>query len=136
VLTQVTRDHSEVQDMVDAGTLTAEEAEHHPLSNIITRAVGTQPDLALDKISEPLAANDIFLLCSDGLSKMAPESEIAAVMRTEPIARIPQKLIELALSHGGKDNVTVVVVQVEDEVTLRPGDVALGRPIGDLEGVI
>jgi serine/threonine protein phosphatase PrpC len=136
VLEQVTRDHSQVQDMVDAGMITAEEAERHPLSNIITRAVGTQPDLVLDKISDRLSANDLFVLCSDGLSKMASDAEIAAVLRSQPVRLVPQALIDLALARGGKDNVTVVAVQVEDdEVTVRPGEVAIGLPARDPEGV-
>jgi serine/threonine protein phosphatase PrpC len=133
VLEQVTRDHSQVQEMVEAGMLTEEEAERHPLANIITRAVGSQPDLVLDKVTDRLVANDLFLLCSDGLSKMVPETDIAAVLAVEPIAHIPAKLIELALAHGGKDNVTVVVVQVEEEITLRPGDVSMAQPVGDME---
>lgn len=132
-LEQVTRDHSQVQEMVDAGVLSEEEAERHPLANIITRAVGSQPDLELDKVTDRLAANDLFLLCSDGLSKMVPEGEIAAVLAVEPIAHIPGKLVDLALAYGGKDNVTVVVVQVEEEVTIRPGDVAIAQPAGDME---
>ncbi len=125
VLEQVSRDHSQVQELIDAGTVTEEEAERHPLANIITRAVGTQPELTLDKVSDRLAVNDVFLLCSDGLTKMVPETEIAAVLEVEPITRVPEALIALALAHGGKDNVTVVAVQVEDEVTIRPGDLPL-----------
>jgi protein phosphatase/serine/threonine-protein phosphatase Stp1 len=135
VLEQISRDHSQVQDMVDAGMLTAEEAESHPLANVITRAVGTQPDLVLDKVSDRLAANDIFLLCSDGLSKMVPDREVAAVLSVEPVGRIPDALIRLALAHGGKDNVTVIAVQVEDEVTVVPGKSALAEPTGDLEPI-
>jgi serine/threonine protein phosphatase PrpC len=127
VLERVTRDHSQVQEMVDAGALTEEEAERHPLANIITRAVGTHSDLTLDKVTDRLAANDLFLLCSDGLSKMASDSEIAAVLTAAPVARIPGMLIDLALSHGGKDNVTVVAVRVEeDEATIRPGGFSPG----------
>jgi serine/threonine protein phosphatase PrpC len=133
VLEQVTRDHSQVQDMVDAGVITADEAERHPLANIITRAIGTQPDLTLDKISDRLSPDDVFLLCSDGLSKMASDAEIARVVGANPIGRLPQALIDLALAHGGKDNVTVVAVQVEDEATIRPGDIPPGQFRGGAE---
>jgi serine/threonine protein phosphatase PrpC len=111
-LEQLSHDHSHVQDMVDAGVLTAQEAERHPMANVITRAVGTQDSLALDQISDALAPGDIFLVCTDGLSKMVPEPEIAAILGRNAIADQPAALIEAAIAHGGADNVTAVVVGV------------------------
>jgi serine/threonine-protein phosphatase Stp1 len=112
VLKQVTRDHSQVQEMVDAGMLAPEAAERHPYANVITRAVGTSEDLELDKVSDRLAADDLFLLCSDGLSKMVAEDEIAGILRQTPLEAIPQALIAAALERGGKDNVTVVAIRI------------------------
>jgi protein phosphatase/serine/threonine-protein phosphatase Stp1 len=111
-LVQLSHDHSHVQDMVDAGVLTAQEAERHPMANVITRAVGTQDSVALDQISDALAPGDIFLVCTDGLSKMVPEPEIAAILGKNAIADQPAALIEAAIAHGGADNVTAVVVGV------------------------
>jgi serine/threonine protein phosphatase PrpC len=113
---QISRDHSQVQEMVDAGMLSQEAAEHHPYANIITRAVGTSAELELDKLTDRLATDDIFLLCSDGLSKMVGDDEIAAVLHRTPLTMAPQALIDAALAHGGKDNVTVITVQIGDRV--------------------
>ncbi len=82
---QLSRDHSQVQEMVDAGMLTPEAAERHPYANIITRAVGTSPELELDKLTDRLAPDDLFLLCSDGLSKMVGDDEIAAILHRSPL---------------------------------------------------
>ena len=80
-LQQISRDHSLVQELVDAGAIRPEEAEHHPRANVITRAVGADlEDFALDKVSGPHPAGDRFLLCSDGLSKSVPEGELAALL--------------------------------------------------------
>jgi serine/threonine protein phosphatase PrpC len=113
---QLSRDHSQVQEMVDAGMLTPEAAEHHPYANVITRAVGTAPELELDKLTDRLAPDDIYLLCSDGLSKMVSDDEIADILHRSPLMKAPQALIEAALARGGKDNVTVITVQIGDRV--------------------
>jgi serine/threonine protein phosphatase PrpC len=111
-LRRLTRDHSQVWEMVEAGVLDEAAAEHHASANIITRAVGAQPDLVLDKVSDRLAADDLFLLCTDGLSKMVPDREIAELLRGAPLPLIPEALIAAALARGGRDNVTVVVVRI------------------------
>ncbi len=111
-LQQLTRDHSQVQEMVDAGLLDPAAAERHPLANIVTRAVGAAPELELDKVTDRLAAEDLFLLCSDGLSKMVADAEIAEVLARTPVAAAPQALIDAALAHGGKDNVTAVAIRI------------------------
>lgn len=111
VLTQITRDHSLVQDMVDAGALTAEEAERHPHANVITRAVGGGDDaLVLDKVTGTVLAGDRFLLCSDGLSKTLPEAEIAALLATPNDVAPTEPLIVAALAREAADNVTAVVL--------------------------
>ncbi len=108
-LCQVTQDHSLVQEMVDAGTLAAEDAEGHPQANVITRAVGSQDDLALDKISGRILPGDVLLLCTDGLFKALPESRIAEALQRQCG---PEELLEMALHAGARDNVTALVVQV------------------------
>jgi protein phosphatase/serine/threonine-protein phosphatase Stp1 len=111
VLRQITHDHSMVQEMVDAGALAAEEAEHHPRANIITRAVGAADEgLELDKVAGDVLPGDRFLLCSDGLSKTLPEAEIAALLGAPDGAAPSDTLIAAALARRAGDNVTVVVV--------------------------
>ncbi len=111
-LSQLTRDHSQVQDMVDTGLLTPDAAEHHPLSNVITRAVGTHPDLLLDRITGATEPGDIFVVCTDGLSKMVADRDIAEIVGATDVTAQPDALIEAALGQGGRDNVTVVCVKV------------------------
>jgi serine/threonine protein phosphatase PrpC len=109
---QLTRDHSQVQEMVDAGILAPGAAEHHPMANVVTRAVGASAELALDKLTDRLATDDVFLLCSDGLSKMVGDAEIAAILAQTPIDAAPEALVAAALAQGGRDNVTAVTVRV------------------------
>jgi protein phosphatase/serine/threonine-protein phosphatase Stp1 len=108
-LTQITRDHSLVQELVDAGAIMPEQAEKHPSANVITRAVGSEGELDLDKVSDRLLAGDRFLLCSDGLCKTLPESQIAALLAATPPT---DHLIEAALAHKVRDNITAVAIEV------------------------
>jgi protein phosphatase/serine/threonine-protein phosphatase Stp1 len=113
VLSQLTRDHSLVQEMVDAGALAAAEAERHPRANIITRAVGAgDEDLVLDKVTGTVLPGDRFLLCSDGLSKTLPEAEIAGLLAAPEGVAPTELLIAAALAREAGDNVTAVVVEV------------------------
>lgn len=107
-LHRITHDHSLVQEMVDAGTLSAEQAERHPQANVITRAVGAEGPLELDKVADRLHPGDRFMLCSDGVFKELAEAEIAAHLARGAEAG---ELVERAVAAGGRDNVTVVVVQ-------------------------
>ncbi len=111
-MTHVTKDHSLVQELVDAGAITAEEAETHPSANVITRAVGSDGDLDLDKVTSNLMPGDRFLLCSDGLCKTVPEHEIADLLATPPPEGPAEPLIAATLKHRGRDNVTAVVMEV------------------------
>ena len=79
---QVTHDHSHVQELVDVGVLSADEAESHPQANVVTRAVGADDALALDKKLDRLQADDVFLLCSDGLTRVVPDQDIAGILRS------------------------------------------------------
>ncbi len=122
-LRQVSRDHSLVQDLVEAGELAPEEAESHPQANVVTRAVGAVEDLVLDKTHEQISTGDMFLLCSDGLTRHVSDQEIAAVLTGETAPGAAQVLIDLALERGARDNVTTVVVrfELEDGVFGDPG---------------
>lgn len=110
-LTQVTHDHSHVQDLVDAGLLRPEDADHHPQANVITRAVGAADTLDLDERSNRLEPGDVLLLCSDGLSRTVPEEVIRAALANGPADATAPALIDLALQHGTRDNVSAVVVR-------------------------
>lgn len=110
-LAQVTRDHSLVQELVDAGTITADEAEGHPRANVITRAVGADCDpLELEKISGRLMVGDRFLLCSDGLNKTINDAELVGLLGGEGAESPSDRLIAEALSRRATDNVTAITV--------------------------
>jgi serine/threonine protein phosphatase Stp1 len=112
-LTQVTSDHSLVQEMLDAGAITPDEARTHPNGNVITRAVGAEPEaLELEKITDRLQENDRFLLCSDGLCKTLPEDELSALLTSPDPASPAELLVAAALAREAGDNVTAVVVEV------------------------
>lgn len=112
VLEQVSRDHSLVQELVDAGAIRPEDAESHPRANVITRAVGAGEEvLEMDKATDRILPGDRFLLCSDGLSKTLPEAEIATLLAVPDPALAPELLVAAALARQATDNVTAVVVE-------------------------
>jgi len=100
--------------LVEKGILTREAAANHPQSNLVTRAVGAQDVLKLDLEIFELQDNDMFVLCSDGLDKELTEQDIADIATREDVTRISDELVELALSRGSRDNVTVLNVLVKD----------------------
>lgn len=106
----LTRDHSQVEDMVDAGLILPEEAENHPKANVITRAVGVDNRLDLEVKSYDLLPNDQFMLCSDGLNKVINDEEIEYFLSHKDAENIAQDLIDKALSRNARDNVTVITV--------------------------
>lgn len=111
-LQQVSHDHSLVQELVDAGRITSEEAEHHPHANIITRAIGSGDEpLKLDKVIGEVLPADRLLLCSDGVSKTLTKSELGAMMQASNSASPAERIISAALARGANDNVTVVLVE-------------------------
>ncbi len=110
-LKQITRDHSEVQEMVDAGLLTPEQARTHPRANVVTRAVGAEDTLTLEMVQDQIRVGDLFLLCSDGLTKMIADDEIAALLARRPVEAATDALIQTTLERGAPDNVTVVLVE-------------------------
>jgi serine/threonine protein phosphatase Stp1 len=111
-LFRLTTDHSRVQEMVDAGLLAAEAAASHPHSNIVTRAIGGGR-LEFGHVREPLEPGDRFLLCSDGLTNMVSDSDIAREMAAAVPMRTAQRLLDLVLARGAHDNVTILVVDAE-----------------------
>ena len=112
-LQQLTRDHSLVQEMVDAGVVRAEDADGHPRANVITRAVGAEADgLELDKATDRVQPGDRYLLCSDGLFKALAEPAVAMLLGLEnPDASPVERLLHAALERQASDNVTAVAVE-------------------------
>jgi len=106
----LTTDHSLVAQFVLAGQMTWDEADAHPQSNAITRAVGVGEDLELDKIRGEVMPGDRFLLCSDGLNKYATVDMIRRILAREPIETVADTLVQVALDGGGADNISVIVV--------------------------
>lgn len=121
-LIQLTKDHSYVQEQVDAGYLTPEQARSHPYSNVITRCVGANSDVMPDIYLGTVKPNDMFLLASDGLTGMLEDQRLAEMLSS---SRMPQdqvdELITEANRHGGLDNITAIVVRVD----------SVDAPVGD-----
>jgi protein phosphatase len=111
---QLTKDHSLVAELVESGVLTPEEAEHHPQRSAITRALGTEPAVEVDVFTVAGEPGDVFLLCSDGLSSMVSDEQVAAAV--EAADRDPERaaeaLVRAANARGGEDNITVVVFEL------------------------
>jgi len=115
-LEQLTDDHSVVEEMVRIGRLTPDEATVHPQRHMLTRALGIQPDVEVDCFGVTPFAGDRYLLASDGLTNEVPDSEIAAILRRlEDPDDAAQELVHLARTNGGRDNITVIVVDVVDD---------------------
>jgi serine/threonine protein phosphatase PrpC len=117
-LEQLTRDHSLVQDLIDRGELAPELAERHPLRNVVGRAIGADAELALEAVQGELQAGDLFLLCSDGLTKHLDGPALAGLLDGDPTATSARRLIEATLAAGASDNVTVLLVHVTGEPAL------------------
>ena len=115
-LIRVTRDHSYVEELVDAGEITADEARVHPNRSVITRALGSDPAMYADHFQLNIEEGDRLILCSDGLSSMVPDGDIETIASQSSTAQIcTDNLVDAALAAGGGDNVTVVVVDVVDD---------------------
>lgn len=112
-ITQITRDHSWVEEQVRAGVLTPEQARTHPQRNIITRALGTGPAVEPDFYSGNLQLGDVLVLCSDGLTGHVADQEILLLAGDNPPQIAAQRLIDLANERGGSDNISVIVVRAE-----------------------
>ncbi len=108
-LRQITEDHSYVNELAKKGIIDREQARVHPNRNIITRVIGTSPTVQADIYRIDLQKNDILLLCSDGLSDMAPDDAILAVLAASDFSEAGDRLIKLAKDYGGNDNITVAL---------------------------
>ena len=113
-LRQLTRDHSQIEELKALGLLTEEEAVNHPAQHVITRAVGATDQLEFDTNTLAVADGDMFLLCSDGLSNELSAQEMQAALIAADCDAACEALIEAALARGGHDNITAVVVRAED----------------------
>jgi protein phosphatase len=152
-LTQLTRDHSFSQELLDAGMVTEEEARVLPAKNLVTRALGASPDLEPEVHDYDVEPGDIVLMCSDGLTEMVSHFEIAGLINAcgSQITESARRLVSLANEAGGRDNCSVILVRVEhkfdqvgaaeevveqdDEIAAMPSPVALAQPpvVNDLE---
>ena len=112
-LAQLTHDHSYVQELVDCGTITQEQAEHHPQKNIITRALGVDYRLEPEFTTVALQAGDVLLLCTDGLTNAVPTEQLEQLLRSGSFYDLPDVLIRTANENGGPDNITALLVGIE-----------------------
>jgi protein phosphatase len=112
---RVTHDHSLVQDQIDAGVLTPEQAERSAIKNFITRAIGHRDDVESDLFEREIQPGDVLLLCSDGLHGLVKEQEMGTIVATAPaMQEAAQELVNLANERGGPDNISVMLIKVED----------------------
>lgn len=114
-IVQLTQDHTLVEDMVRSGLLSSEDARIHPKKNVITKSLGTHEMIEADAPSSPfpIRENDVFLLCSDGLTSFVRDDEIKKTLESHNPKEASQLLIDMANSLGGRDNITVQVIKVE-----------------------
>ena len=115
-LHQLSQDHSQVQEQIQQGILSADEAINHPEANVITRAVGAQDDLCLDINVFSTQLGDIFLLCSDGLYNMLSDQEITETLLSGTLQESVDSLIQQSLEKGADDNISVILVKGEQEM--------------------
>ena len=116
VLEQLTRDHTQVRHLLETNQITEAEAEHHPMGHVLTRAVGVDASVRIDVRQVDIAPEDIFLICSDGLTACANEAEIRDVVSEYGASRACARLVEICLDRGAPDNVSIITVAC-DEVT-------------------
>jgi protein phosphatase len=112
-LIQLTHDHSYVQELVDCGTITVQEAENHPQKNIITRALGVDMRVQPDYTTAVILPGDQMLLCTDGLTNMVPVAQMQQIFAQNDFFDVPDRLIEAANANGGQDNITALLMEME-----------------------
>jgi protein phosphatase len=137
-LTQLTRDHSLAEELVERGELRREEVASHPSANRITRAVGTRNRLVIDQYRSFLRDGDTVLLCSDGLNKEVGDDELAAVLDDYDCEEASRELLDLTLERGARDNATVAVIRFEATTGFgerRPDDTAVNYGLTQRTGV-
>ena len=116
VFTQLTSDHSWVNEQIQSGVISPDQARSHPLRNVVTRALGGKADLAVDMQTRRMKAGDVLLLCSDGLTAMVSDEDIARVLGEAKgdVEKAAKDLVAEANAHGGEDNITVVLLKFEE----------------------
>lgn len=116
-ITQVTKDHSLVAELVRKGSLDENQAKSHPDRNIITRAIGASPSVEIDFFEVELNPSDVILMCTDGLTNMVDDDEILRIVRTSvDVPDMAENLIKMANHNGGKDNIGVVIIEECKEI--------------------
>ena len=121
-LEQLTSDHSLVAELERSGQISPEAAEHHPQRSIITRALGPEPEVEVDTYTVAGRDGDLFLICSDGLTSMISDEEVASILRSsESLEDGGERLVRAANQSGGKDNITVVLFRLSEEPDVDPG---------------
>lgn len=108
---QITKDHTQIRRLIEKGEITEEESKTHPQRNCITRAVGASRDITPDYFELDMEENDILMLCSDGLHSYGDDGEIAGIIINNPLHKCCDMLINYVLNNGGRDNITVALVQ-------------------------
>lgn len=114
-ISQISRDHTEVQELLDSGAISATEAENWPRRNVITRAIGVNDDIDIDFQQGETLAGDVFILSTDGLTAHVSDAEIAAAALSATPQAACEKLLAMVLERGGTDNVTIVLVRIADK---------------------
>ncbi len=118
-IVQVSRDHTEAQELVDRGTLTPEEAQNWPRRNVLTRAIGVFDEPELEMAQGRLEDGDVFVICSDGLTQHLGDEEICRLANLRPLRVAVEQMIATTLERGAKDNVTVVMVACREVTAVR-----------------
>ncbi|MGO2076709.1 MAG: PP2C family protein-serine/threonine phosphatase, partial [Pseudoalteromonas sp.] len=116
-LQQVSKDHSQINDLIDEGVISVEEAKDHPLSNVITRAVGVTQDVNVDVVQNEVKSGDIFLLCSDGLTGELSDNDIHRSLEPTSIIDSGMALMHSSLVRGAKDNVTCILIKYDKGIS-------------------
>ena len=112
--TQITKDHSLLQEQIDSGLLTLEQAATAPNKNLVTRALGVEDAVMLELNEYPVQPGDLYLMCSDGLTDMVDDAEISNILEGSlSLEQKADRLVSVANEHGGRDNITVLLVQID-----------------------
>jgi protein phosphatase len=122
-LEQITRDHSLLQEQIDSGMITKEQARHSQNKNLVTRAVGIDPEVETEIHTYSVQPGDVYLLCSDGLSDMVTDEDVQLTL-SSLAANLPlaaEQLVQLANDNGGRDNVSVILVRIAKDYPARAG---------------
>ena len=130
-ITQITEDHSWVEEQVRAGLLTPEQAKRHPQRNLVTRALGSRPSVDVDLFEGEVSTGDVILLCSDGLTGRVADHEIAPIVQDHPPDEATRLLVTAANDRGGSDNITVLIVSTATDAAVAPlpaPAVGIGKP--------